>query len=146
MTYSPINVVDTSFSPRLLTLFSTWFTICSICSIATGRFSAERINPRKILSRLNSSRSPFFLMTNNGAASILSNVVKRKEQLSHSLLLRIARPSSACRLSITRELLCWHLGHLIFFTSSYECFYQTTIFISNTQILKVEMADLMDFD
>ena len=47
--------------------------------------------------------SPSFLTTNNGAVSILSKVVKRKPQFSHSLRRLIARFSSLGRESITRE-------------------------------------------
>ena len=66
MTYSPMTMLDTSFSPSARISASTSVTTVSSCSRAIGRFSQERINPRNNFSRLNSSRAPFFLMTSNG--------------------------------------------------------------------------------
>ncbi|MNC60355.1 hypothetical protein D3C75_1102260 [compost metagenome] len=98
---SPIWRLSTSASAVLRRDFSTSDTIISRVSTETGRFSHARISPRRILSRLNSSRLPSFLITISGVSSTISNVVNRRLHCSHSRRRRMDFASLAGRESST---------------------------------------------
>ena len=103
----PTSCEGTSPLPRHLIASSTrWARIASWSSLTGLPWQARR-TPRTILSRLKGSVTPLRLAT---MRMTVSWVVKRRPHAGHDRRRRIAVPSSAVRLSMTRLSACLQCG------------------------------------
>ena len=96
---SPTSWDGTSARPRALIVSSTRWASMASWSSSTGLPWQARCTPRMILSRVNGSVTPLRLATIRMTDSC---VVNRRPHSGQDRRLRIAVPSSATRLSITR--------------------------------------------
>src|SRR5690606_13203011 len=113
ITSSPTGRLAISRSVVMRSWCTTARTAASICSSDTGRFCSARSKPWRSLRASNWSRRPSLLMIAGSFSSIVSRVLKRSPQASHSRRRRMVAPSSLTRESMTRVSACWQKGQCI---------------------------------
>src|SRR5690606_13998829 len=113
ITNSPTRREASSRSVVMRSWCTTARTAASICSSETGRLCSARSMLVRSLRASNGSRRPSPLMMTGSLSSIVSSVLKRSPQASHSRRRRIVAPSSDARESMTLVSWCWQKGQCI---------------------------------